>query len=460
MANNLLLITIDSLRADHIGSYRYEQPVTPTLDRLENEGTDFTNAVATASHTKDAFPGMFSSVFPSMQGKHHVDRSYEPLAVALSKCGYETVGYHSTPMMTSYDYAAGFDEFEDLAESSSTSRTVRKITEWIPSALLDPLHRVIKRYGTTGGIDSVASRAPAAEITDAASEYLGRHDEPFFLFAHYMDAHTPYWPPRMYIDRYANEISDGRVRSLNNKLLENKDSIHGDPDSLSDQDIEQIRELYDASIRYIDDCIGRLLETLSHQDLLDDTLIVVTADHGEEFRDHGGFFHGQKLYDELLRVPLIYRGPSIPQETSGAQISHLGLMPTIVDHLGHEVPETATGTSYTPLFSDNGEGDEFVLAEATIKRLGRDVGRVIACRHTSGLKLIHNEEIPEWGTEKWELYDLTEDPSERSNIYDPDHDRIISQMRNRIVDLKDGTITQDEADEEVEDRLKDLGYTD
>jgi len=459
MADNLILITIDSLRADHVGSYGHNRSVTPTLDRLAEEGVQFTNAVSTASHTKDAFPGMFSSVLPSVQGKHHLDGSYEPLAVSLSNTGYETIGYHSTPMMASYDYAAGFDEFEDLADSSPTSKTNQNIAELVPSSLIKPLHRIVKRYGRTNGIDSVDSRASAEEATDAAVKYLNRHNEPFCLFVHYMDVHTPYWPPREYIDQYANQIPDIQIEKLNNHLLANKDSIHGNPNAISDLDLNKVQRLYDAAIRYVDDSIERLLETASHQDLLNDSLVVITADHGEEFRDHSGFFHGQKLYEELVRVPLVCWGSGIPQQTIDVQISHLGLMPTILKHLGHDVPQTATGASYASLFSNKEGGEEFALAETTIKRLGQDAGRVIMCRHESGMKLIYNEEIPEWGTEQWELYDLMEDPNEQNNIFDSNYGRVVSQMKERITSLKAGVIAQDEASEEIINRLENLGYT-
>lgn len=458
MVRNLVLITIDSLRADRIGSQRGGHQLTPCIDRLASEGTRFTNAIATSSHTKDSFPGMFSSVLPSIQGSHHVDCSYEPLAVILSNAGYETAGYHSTPMMASYDYDAGFGVFKDLAETSTEGSSSNDLLELVPSIFLDPLHRLFKRYAPTDGIDAVDSRAPAEEISEAAIEYLDSYTEPFFLFVHYMDAHTPYWPPREYIDRHADAISERRVRELNETLLENKDSIHGDPDSISDRDLKHVRALYDASVRYVDACVNQLIEAMSNRGLLDDTIVVLTADHGEEFREHGGFFHGQKLYEELVRVPLLYWGPGIPEMTVDTQVSHLGLMPTILDHLGYEIPETSMGSSYASLFRRKEGGNEFALSETVMKRLGQDAGRVIACRHDSGLKLIFNERVPEWGTDQWELYDLDEDPQEQSNLFEDKHGGIVSQMKEKIAELRDGEIRNEEENEEVMDRLRDLGY--
>jgi arylsulfatase A-like enzyme len=110
-----------------------------------------------------------------------------------------------------------------------------------------------------------------------------------------MDVHSPYWPPEEYVKEYAGGISEQRVRELNNQLLENKDSIHGDPENLSPRDLEQVQKLYDASIRYVDDCISELLEKVDDLGLTGETVTVITADHGEEFLDHGGFFHGRSF---------------------------------------------------------------------------------------------------------------------------------------------------------------------
>jgi len=460
MAENLLLITIDSLRADRVGAYGYDLAVTPTIDRLAEEGTRFTEAIATSSHTKDSFPGMFSSVLPSLQGNHHVDSSYEPLASVLSNAGYRTAGFHSTPMMASYDYHVGFDEFVDLADRETKSGHSSDLLGMVPNVLLDPLHRIVKKYAPVGGVDSVESRASAEAVTSAAKESLSPLETPFFLFVHYMDVHTPYWPPRTYVDEYANGLSEERIRELNDLLLEHKDSIHGDPSSVSEAELSQLDDLYDASIRYVDDCIGQLLDSLEDHDLTDETLVVLTADHGEEFREHGGFFHGQKLYEELIKVPLVFSGAKIPKRTRSTQVSHLGLMPTILDLLGVDRPSTAIGTSFSQLITGNEGGDEFALSETTVKRLGQDAGRVISCRHESGLKLIYNETETEWGADTWELYDLNIDPGEESNLFENRQDGTIEELRRQIAELREGDITQRGEDEEVMDRLRDLGYTD
>jgi arylsulfatase A-like enzyme len=425
---------------------------------MSRDAIRFKNAISTSSHTKDSFPGIFSSTFPSAQGRHHVDSSNTTLAQVFSDAGYETAGFHSTPMMNAYGYGDGFEQFKDLVDHQ-TNRPLDGVIKRIPSPLLSPLHRILKRLGGAGGVDAVDSRATASEVTDAATEFLDRMQEPFFLFVHYMDVHSPYWPPEAYVEEYAGGISEQRVRELNKQLLENKDSIHGDPETLSPRDLEQARALYDASIRYADDCISELLKTVDDLGLSDETVTVITADHGEEFLDHGGFFHGQKLYEELLHVPLLIEGPEINNGTRSEQVSHLGLAPTLLDYLEVSVPESMIGEPYTALFNGSGDGNEFALAESTVKRLGQDVGRVIACRHKSGLKLIFNEGETEWAADEWELYDLREDPEEKHNVYHEANNQILSEMKEHISGIREGTV-QDEEVEVAEQRLKDLGYID
>jgi arylsulfatase A-like enzyme len=193
--------------------------------------------------------------------------------------------------------------------------------------------------------------------------------------------------------------------------------------------------------------------------LSDETITVITADHGEEFLDHGGFFHGQKLYEELLHVPLLIEGPEIDNGTRSEQVSHLGLAPTLLDYLEVSVPESMIGEPYTALFNRSDDGNEFALAESTVKRLGQDVGRVIACRHESGLKLIFNEGETEWTADEWELYDLREDSEEKHNVYHDTNNQILSEMKGHISGIREGTV-QDEEVEVAEQRLKDLGYID
>jgi hypothetical protein len=123
------------------------------------------------------------------------------------------------------------------------------------------------------------------------------------------------------------------------------------------------------------------------------------------------------------------------------------------------VPESMMGEPYTVLFNGSGDGHEFALAESTVKRLGQDVGRVIACRHESGLKLVFNEGETEWQTDEWELYDLHEDPEEKHNIYNRTDDPVLSEMEAQIAGIREGTVREEDT-EIAEQRLKDLGYID
>lgn len=289
---SVLLVTIDCLRADHLGAYGYGRPTSPSLDRLAAEGIRYERAYAAAPMTLPSIPQLLTSrVFPTKDDR----------------------------LLTAPFAAAG------IASGAVVNNA------WIPLWLGQGEHA--KPPGT---FDSIASGSlDAKAIVDRALAWIGRHrDERTFLYLHFLDAHTPYQPPPRYVRMFADPAYEGPVGDS----FSDVDGANGDRYGPADR--AKIEALYDAAVRYVDDELGRLLDALERDGSLDRTIVAVTADHGEEFWDHGRFFHGQSLYDELLHVPLIVRLPDGRRAGTVVRnpVSLLSLAPSLVAWAGLEPP--------------------------------------------------------------------------------------------------------------------------
>lgn len=457
---NVLLVTIDSLRYDYVSCYGEVANTTPTIDTLAEDGIKFGEAIATASHTKDSFPGILTSSLPSEQGCHHISEDKTSIAEVFRNEGYTTAGFHSTPMMNaSNNYDSGFNTLVDLAEHESAEGKFNSFLQFIPSSLLGLGHQLVERYNLVDRAAGTESTVDANELTDNVIGYLAENREPRFLFVHYMDAHTPYKPPEKYQQEFVGEqLSDERIGEVNDALLSNKNLSRGNPGNVQKGDLELAKELYKGTIRFVDEEIKRIVNTLKQQDEWEDTLLIVTADHGEEFGEHGGFFHGQKLYEEVIRVPLIIAGGQAVNHHVESQVSLLDLAPTILDLSGIPIAESMLGETLASAVQYGQPTTEYALAESTVKQLGQDVGRTIACRAADGRKLIWNESEVEWCDSEFEFYDLVEDPDESKHTIDGISQSSLEDLKESIELLKQGEIVQDEIDHAAEDRLKSLGY--
>ncbi len=288
---NLILISIDCLRADHVGAYGYRRPTTPNLDAFARESTLFRDAMAVSSYTLPTHASMLTGLPPSFHGatqRRRISRSVESLPELLSSAGYGVQGVVSAPFLAPvYGFADGFDTYK-------------------------------------------LSSARAAGLVDKALELL---DEgagfPRFLFLHLFDAHHPYSPPGEYIERFGGRTAD--ISKLHAKIQ--KGIVPA-----SDAIVEQARSLYDGEIAYVDHELGRFFEELRKRGLYDSSLVVVTADHGEEFGEHGVFYHGVSLYEPAIRVPLLIRHPDRRAARVAQPVEVAGLAARLLEEVSPEAP--------------------------------------------------------------------------------------------------------------------------
>ncbi|WP_075935847.1 sulfatase-like hydrolase/transferase [Halosegnis longus] len=324
---NVILLSADALRADHLSSYGYQRETSPVLDDLAQESIRFENAYSASSHTREAVPALLTGEYPDVA----VDDSYrlatETVASTLSEAGFATAGFHSNPFVSrAYGFDEGFDHFDDDLHLGQ--------------------HKLVAL--AQRAFDKLRNRhyARAEEINDRSLEWLdGLDDEPFFLWNHYMDTHGPYEPPGEYATLYTDESVSGReAQKLYQRAID-------DPESITDEERQLLIDLYDAEIRYNDAQIGEFLAALRERDLLKVSLLIVTADHGDAFGEHGYYEHPRYLHTEITKVPLYVRPPGGRAEEVATPASTLDVGATIEATVG--VGETSDGVSLVEELPDD-----------------------------------------------------------------------------------------------------------
>jgi arylsulfatase A-like enzyme len=380
---NVVLISIDSLRADHVGCYGYSRNTTPAIDRLASQGVRFAEAISTSSWTLPTHLSIFTSRYQISHGVMHesykLSEAVPTLGEVMSAAGYATAGFVSAPYVAAhYGYARGMDVYRDLSREYGHRREAR-------SAIV------------------------SEELTKLAVDWIDKQkDRPFFLFYHNFDAHYDYTPPPPY-DRMFDPDYDGDVDG--NHFIESK-AVNPHMDR---RDLDHIISLYDGEIRYIDDHIALLLKKLDDLGLRRKTLVLLVSDHGDEFFEHGNKGHHRTLYDEVLDVPMIVRLPTGAHAGTVVDepVSLIDLMPTILDYAEVPAPEGLQGLSLVPLMAGRPSGRSALYSLFFDKR-GLNLQ---AARRTQSSKVIqHFNRITHPSRRPTELYDLESDPSEQNDL--------------------------------------------
>jgi arylsulfatase A-like enzyme len=314
---NVVIIGIDTLRRDHLGCYGYDRNTTPNIDKLAATGVLFENAVSQSPWTLPSFATVFTSLYPTQHGAvsrgDRMRTGFPTLAAILRANDYATGALVNAPVMSpAYKLDRGFDY-----------------------------------YSYKGGIRDRVADATTVSALEWIDDNSGK---PFFIFVHYFDPHVPYSPPPPYDTLFAPDSSAQSRRFF----FPDKSHI----DELTASDWDEIRALYDGEIAFTDEAVRRLLEGLEERGLRENTLIILLSDHGEEFYDHGGFEHGHTLYDELIKVPLVFALPGVvPDEVRiPRQVRLLDVCPTILDLVGIDSGTHFEGVSLKHLImGDNGQ---------------------------------------------------------------------------------------------------------
>ena len=469
--SNVVLVTIDSLRADAIAPYDADR-ISPVLAGLADGGTVFERSFATGNWTPFSFPSILASepVF-ARNGDIGVTDA-RTLASVLSEAGFATAGFNAANgfLTSHWGYPEGFDEFEPFVTSVGSSRYSRylaahpTVEAWI-QLLASPFRRLNSKFrGRTDEMPFLdASRM--FDVEDAATEFIDETDGPFFLWTHYMDTHTPYVPA----PRYIREVSDGLVGTHRMLHAHTRTSLGLE---VGERTLRELRTLYQATVKQVDDSVGRVLDALEAAGVADETAVVVAGDHGEEFQEHGHLAHYPKLYDELIHVPFIV---NVPGEDGGRVSEHVGLdaiPPTVADLLGVESPPEWRGESVAPVVRGEADPDQDPVVSVTVR--GEEVTEQPIPRSMADGDLLVSVRDAEWtyienaDTGETELYHRPSDPTQQDDLSaDPGDEALAVVERfapiaaDHVAELRDrdgDAAGDDDVDEDLGARLEALGY--
>ena len=426
--HGIILISLDTLRADHLGCYGYYPNTSPSIDTFAAENILFENAVVQAPNTLPSHMSIMTSLYPSF---HKVTNSSFPLdedlltlAELLKAGGYQTVAFTDGGYVSgSFGFNQGFDIYDD--------------------------------HG--GGIENILPKAIQWLDTNRS--------EPFFLFLHCYDIHSPYNPPPPYNSMFHDfSYPSGLVPSNRNLSSAYMRKLW-----LTDEDVQHFIAFYDGGIRYTDENIGRFLSYLKNSGLYDDSLIIITSDHGEEFNEHGSFLHWQIYFRPNLHVPLIIHIPSFKK--TPVKITNLvrsiDLLPTILDSAELPAHQGAQGKSLLPLVRQRkGFINIFVRAITALFKKGPKVSfaEQQPSRHLHYRSIITDDGYQLIGapySQQIKLFNLKKDPLARNNIYKDNKDKaekLLSQLNETYSRQQDQETARPSLDDRIREQLQVLGY--
>ncbi len=365
---NVLLIGVDTLRRDALSAFGGRVEVTPNLQRLAESGTAFDRAWSQAPFTVPSFASMLTGRFPAdlspTLATETLPLSADTLAETLLQNGF------ATSMICGNVYIgndkSGFDQ------------------------------------GVEGNWFRVNATPP--DSVEKAKEFMDRStDRDWFLFLHFMDPHGPYDPPQEFIDKLCDPSYRGKYKTAFEDGLPWQLATSIPPE----KEIRRARELYDAEVADVDAAVGDLFAYLDDNGLLNETLIIIAADHGEEFFEHGQFEHGQSVYEEMVHLPLIVWGPDFPQGSHiDTPVGNIDIAPTILKFTGLRVPDDFPGSPLTNVIAGDFNKDRSIFGEGNLRR-GSHAKFAVDWPYKC---------IVDFFTGEVSLYDFSADPGEKSDV--------------------------------------------
>ncbi len=423
---NILLVSIDTLRADHLSVYGYPRHTSPTLDKLCKKGVVFQYPIVQCSWTLPSHMSIFTSLYPSAHGVEtdgtKLPEENETLGEMLNKRGYKTGAVVSSAYVgAAFGFKRGFDDFEKIAKP--LEQGTEKITQF--------------------GLDWLDKNAS---------------DEPFLLFLHYLDPHTPYDPPaplsEIYDPDYTGTMT-GWPKDFHKYFRRNVDFENP-------EDLEHLIALYDGEIRRVDASFGKIIQKLIEKGVFDRTMIIIFSDHGEEFKEHGGMDHGRTLYEEQVLVPLIISLPDYVKEVNMVvpdMVQTIDIPPTILEICDFQLNPELQGKSLKPLMKPT------LIQKLTYTHSEKAYAETFRMRDP--IKMVQDDKYKFIYEPKYEtrslLFDMKEDPQEQKNLYKTHPDerkRLYEDMGNYIAEnymLRGQTQPAELSLEEIE-QLQAIGY--
>ena len=477
---NLLIISIDSLRPDHLSAYGYHRETTPHLTELAMQGVLFKNAFSASNWTGSAVTSLLTGRYPTSHGytnrRYYLDDEVPTLAEQLQRVGYRTACFSNNLYITPQTgLHRGFDRFfyrgvESVDDKNSVSSREAGAVQpaawrWLKRQVPLAAKTILRDSTDLIQAQKSLTRDDGAWATEQSfCRWLPQvMDRPFFAFIHYQEPHSPYFPPKPYRRRF---FPEGWFKQWH-YLEFDPVRYYGGEKTFTQRELDNHQALYDGEITYLDWRIGRLFDLMQRNQAMDNTVIIVTADHGECFGENGYVWHAFNLYDSLIRIPLIVRYDAwfARNRVEDRLVQSVDILATMIQGLGL-IPEENDGSSLLReardavyLESDSAQmmvarwlQKQPTLRESDFSQYLRD----LYCCRTLTQKLI-------WTSDgRHEFYDLTKDSGESCNLYGQDSraDKFVQQLHKWRSQLKPhvANATQPGFDKGTWEKLKALGY--
>lgn len=468
---NVLLLLVDTARAQNFSCYGYARPTSPHIDAIAAEGVLYEHAIAPGCWSLPSQVSLLTGMFPSKHGAHELHlsyaHSYPMLPEVLREAGYRTLGVSPNSWMSDeFGVTHGFDRYLKLWQYWPTLSTPPGNPAGLSSAVARRVNRFYSRY-------LFPRYNRAQHVHQTVAKLLGSTSAPFFLYAIFWDTHLPYSPTAQHATRW---LPAGVTLEQAQQVNRNHLRYFAGLTPMSEDDFTILRACYDSALASIDEEIGALVADLRHRGMLDHTLLIITSDHGENIGEHGLMSHAYSLHDTLIRVPLIIRYP--PCFPGGQRVTQqvqlTDIFPTILDVLQLDLPDVRKEfqgmsllTSELDTATERLAYAEMLAPHPSMAALNRRVGlpeqtprpafnRALRCLRTLDYKIIRASDG------QHALYDLRQDAAETINQF-----ATKPKQAATLLDLLQtwhpphGTSVPQPAphiDQDVRQRLRDLGY--
>ncbi len=430
--DRVILLTVDALGANHVGFHGYKRNTTPHLDKYSKKYLSFDRCISQSSHTRESMFSLFLSTYPSsFNGVGPIGSTDTTLTTILSAKKVATAGFHSNPYLSrAYNFDRGFDTFDD---SLLFAR----------NRLFAAMHKVINYF----------QKRPyrrGERINQMGLSWLqsDRRQSKEFLWLHYMDPHGPYQPPKRFQRDFVDEpVSSKRAKDLWRKTIDR-------PDAVSEDERDLLVKLYDAEIKYTDHCIFNFISNLKREVGIENTAVIIAADHGELFGKYGLYGHPRYAYHELVHVPLLIISDQVPSKSIDSVVENIDIAPTVLDLLDIDPVRKFAGES---IIRSN-ESRRYAISQASGEKENRGIQRVsvISNEYQYIGEFIQNNLLSE------SIFDLSgNDPTQIdiANIDQSIKSNLSKAAKNSINRSRDCTEKNNrQLDQSVENRLSELGY--
>jgi arylsulfatase A-like enzyme len=458
---NVILIVMDTVRADHLSVYGYERDTTPNLKKFSKKATVYTNAIAPSDMTLSTHASIFTGLYASKHRAHlapptndlgrPLANRFDTLAEILSEKGFSTMAVVANHAYVSefFGLAQGFQHYDQRSpvtllgkpHSFFIAEGIKDIAAYFSSP-----HHYQRAYRNAEDINS--------EVFYCLNN-SSKQSQPFFLFINYMDAHWPYIPPAPFDELYPGKdlnFQTPHYTALSEEVMRLERKV-------TDKEYKHMVSQYDGAIAYVDHNMGELFKKLKEVGFYENSLIIITSDHGEAFGERNLVGHIVSVYQDQVHVPLLVKYPNASKKVIiNDTVNIIDLMPTVLEVVGYPIPQDIDGAS---LLKPNGRKQRYVMAESFpggwLFNLHPRFKRVERAIFSGTFKFINST------NGKRELYDFSVDPKERINLYESGHELVLELERRFSQWLGEEPKERPKSssvkvDSGTLERLKSLGY--